>query len=129
MGTPVSHLFRGAPLGHGDIGGQGGATEGAQINGGNLVFHHAEGTADSLGRRQFPRVPLPVAEGQGVTGKNPVGGAMTSAVAESRPPLNKMIALLEVVIGYEFQVTRCKFQVVRIKLFRFAAACNLQPGT
>ena len=73
-GDAGRHLFGGAVARHVDVGGEGGAAEGAEVEGEDAVFGGAQGVGDAAGGVEFDGVPLAVGHGEGVAAEAVVAG-------------------------------------------------------
>ena len=62
----LAQCLRVAALGHGDIGGEGGAAEAAQVDIQDDMLGHSQRLRHPLGGLQFNGVPLAIAKGQGI---------------------------------------------------------------
>ena len=69
-------------LGHGDVGGERRAAEGAQVEGDDLVPGDAEGGGHAPGRLELGRVALAIPEGEGVD-REPAFGVSGMAALHS----------------------------------------------
>ena len=74
IGDAGGHFLGGAVARHGQVGGEGGAAEGAEVDGEDAVLDGAEGGGDAAGGVQLGGVPLAVGDGEGVTAEAVVAG-------------------------------------------------------
>ena len=88
-GDSAGHFSSGAVLGDGDVGGERGATEGAQVYMRDSVLGDAKRLGDALGCFEFDRMALPIVERKGITleafasGEGEGGGGIESATEET----------------------------------------------
>ncbi len=70
----MGHLGSGAVLGDIDVGGEGGAADGAEVDGDDAVVGRAEVAGDLFGGDELVAMALAVVEGEGVAGEAGLAG-------------------------------------------------------